>query len=389
MPYFSFSLRKKIINQSLFNLDESEEITNNKIYYSKNTKLWKMLNKAQNFNIVNFVKFEERIKLSSVSKKVLFCLPPNIGMGDAIEYGQAIDNIIKSRLFSDVGIAFIGKFYEIYSKYFNFKFIYKEIISIEEMQKFDSIFHLTLEIKNLHFQKYIRSNIESEILNFFKIKKPKYKYNINENKKKIKKINIFPISQSPLRSMSVNILNQLIYKFKNDYKIEILLDETSLISKYIEDKIIGDNFSIVKPNNSFKVANIVKNIEYGIFMDSGPLHLAKILNKKGIIIISTVNKKILLNDFNSISVFENNYKSKYCTAPCGLTNIFNYNNKSGCYDSLKIAFEDLMKLKNNNSLQRGQVKNSYIDFIKKPVACLNNINIDKLIHEIKKGMKIR
>ena len=143
------------------------------------------------------------------------------------------------------------------------------------------------------------------------------------------------------------------------------------------------------PVNLKTLCNKVENIEYGIFMDSGPLHLAKILNKKGIIIISTVNKKILLNDFNSISVFENNYKSKYCTAPCGLTNIFNYNNKSGCYDSLKIAFEDLMKLKNNNSLQRGQVKNSYIDFIKKPVACLNNINIDKLIHEIKKGMKIR
>ena len=77
------------------------------------------------------------------------------------------------------------------------------------------------------------------------------------------------------------------------------------MKKFIKKTIINKNIEQSMPVDLKTLCNKVENIEYGIFMDSGPLHLAKILNKKGIIIISTVNKKILLNDFNSINVFEN------------------------------------------------------------------------------------
>ena len=39
------------------------------------------------------------------------------------------------------------------------------------MEEYDTIFHLTLEIKALKFQKYKRSNITSEISNYFKLEK--------------------------------------------------------------------------------------------------------------------------------------------------------------------------------------------------------------------------
>ena len=42
----------------------------------------------------------------------------------------------------------------------------------------------------------------------------------------------------------------------------------------------------------------METIEYGIFMDSGPLHLAKLLRKRGTLIITTVGQDILLNSSN-------------------------------------------------------------------------------------------
>ena len=62
-------------------------------------------------------------------------------------------------------------------------------------------------------------------------------------------------------------------------------------------------------------------------MDSGPLHLAKLLNKPGALIITSVDEKILLNKLSNIEPIKNNFKSNYCSAPCGLTNIFNYKGK--------------------------------------------------------------
>lgn len=387
MPYFSFSLKKNFLKNNDLPIEDIDNIVNNKIYFSKNTYLWKSLNKNKNRKYTNFFKYEKRKKINKIGKRILFCLPPSIGLGDAVEYSLAIKAVSVTKKFDLVAVAYVGRYKYIFSKYFDLNNIYKDLVDANEFKFFDSIFHITLEIKAFLNQKYLRKDIETSLNSFFNV--IRYRKKITEKKNIIKKITIFPISQSPLRSMPIETLNQIIDKLVQDFKIEVVLDNSSLISNFIKKAIINKNIKQSMPVNLKTLCNKVENIEYGIFMDSGPLHLAKILNKKGIIIISTVNKNILLNDFNSINVFENNYKSKYCTAPCGLTNIFNYNNKSGCYDSLKIAFDDLIKLKNNNSLQRGQVKNSYIDFIKKPVACLNDIKIDKLIHEIKKGVKIK
>ena len=60
----------------------------------------------------------------------------------------------------------------------------------------------------------------------------------------------------------------------------------------------------------------VEKIDFGIFMDSGPLHLAKLLNKPGALIITSVDEKILLNKLSKIIPIKNNFTSNYCSAPC-------------------------------------------------------------------------
>ena len=60
-------------------------------------------------------------------------------------------------------------------------------------------------------------------------------------------------------------------------------------------------------------------------MDSGPLHIAKML-KKGLLIETTVSSKILLRNYKMIKSIEIHIFF-FCKAPCGLTDIFNHNNQ--------------------------------------------------------------
>ena len=137
MPYFSFSLKKNFLKNDLLLIEDIDNIVNNKIYFSKNTHIWKHLNKKNNDKFVNFCKYEQRKKIKKLGKKILFCLPPSIGFGDAVEYALAIKAIDLSNKFELIAIAYVGRFEYIFSKYFDLKHIYKNFISVSDLNFFD------------------------------------------------------------------------------------------------------------------------------------------------------------------------------------------------------------------------------------------------------------
>ena len=385
MPFFSFSLKKNFLTSDCLPYISINNIENNQTYFSKNTKLWKYLNKKKNIDLINSISFEPRKPISKIEDSILFCLPPSLGLGDIIEYALSINSIIDSKKFKKVGIAFIGKYEIILKKYFKIENIFPDIINLNDLNKFKSIFHVTLEIKELRMQKYIRQDIEKNMNKYFSINKKKFfKTNFKKN---IKKITIFPISKSPLRSMSPKILQSIIDCYENEYEIDIVFDDNSDISKYLEKKINLKKCKYQNPSNLEELCNIVEKIEYGIFMDSGPLHLAKLLNKPGILIVTSVDEKILLNKFSNIIPIKNSFTSNYCSAPCGLTNIFNYKGKSGCYFSLNLNKQEILNINNLNALQRGTNKLTYVDFISNPVGCIDKINIKNLLKSINTSLE--
>jgi len=390
MPFFSFVLNRKINEEVLSNFDiDTQKIfsnlcTNTK-YFCKNTKLWKILNNKKYSNFLTEIAFEKRIKNQQVSGKILFCLPPSLGLGDIVEYALAIEAIKKANIFLEIGIAFVGRYEEIFKKYFTTRSIYSEIISAETYSSFNTIFHITLEIPAFKNQKFVRSDIEKNLIKYFKVKK--LRVHRNNKKNKIKKITIFPISNSSMRIMPIVLLEQIIEVFSKNYLVEIILDTNSLLSNYFEKKLINSKANKVYPKNLDALLSLIESIDFGIFMDSGPLHVAKILNKEGILIENSVSSKILLSDFNSIKPFKNTYQSQFCKAPCGLTNIFNYDNNYGCFDSLQINKLDFNKIDNLNSLQRGSSTKYNEKFIDNPVSCLKNINSLMLINFIEGILK--
>ncbi len=380
MPFFSFSINEIIPPLTKFN------ITSNNVYFSKNTELWNKLNK-ENSAIINFLKREKRLPIKNISKNILFCLPPSIGLGDAIEYAMAIKAISKKSNFDNLAIAFSGEYSFIFQDYFKLRNIYPFTIKQNEIKNYETVFHITLEIKSLVNQKYLRSNIYEEIMNYFNIKNIKTKYIENKKKYKINKISIFPLSSSPIRTMPIKVLNELIKILIKDYAIEIFLDKNSEISNFLYENININNVNIIDPKDKTDLISSIKNIQYGLFMDSGPLHVAKILNKRGLLIETSVSNTILLKDYHLIKVVKNKFSSVFCAAPCGLTDIFNHNNTFGCYDSLKIKSTNFKKNNFKNMTNRG-VKNNYIENVKKPVGCLSSLNVQSIYNIIKKDLTL-
>ena len=90
MPFFSFKISEEFeTNQWEINIENFQDIEPEVKYYSKNSDLWKFLNKKKNKQFITLAN-EERKKLDAIGDKILFCLPPNIGMGDAVEYALSI-----------------------------------------------------------------------------------------------------------------------------------------------------------------------------------------------------------------------------------------------------------------------------------------------------------
>ena len=62
MPFFSFSLSEVPSSLKKFNIIE------NNLYFSKNTQLWKLLNKVSKINI-NSLNYEKRYSIKNIGKK--------------------------------------------------------------------------------------------------------------------------------------------------------------------------------------------------------------------------------------------------------------------------------------------------------------------------------
>ena len=381
MAFFSFSL---LMDSFLY---LSTKIEPNKKYYSKDIDLSKELNNKNKITSFAELNYERRVNITKVGKKLLICLPPKFGVGDAIEYGLAINSLIQIKKFNKIGIAFTGNHNYLFKDFFSFLDIYPLIISHDELSNYDTVFHITLEINALKYQKYKRSNIAQEICDYFKVPLVDYKKKISKVKREdIKTISIFPISTSLIRSLPLHIVEEVIKYFSDEYIIKIIFDNSNY-SKYLRENLKNNNFIAVEPNNIENLILEISKINFGIFVDSGPLHIAKCFIKNGILIETSVSSKILLSNSKDIMPVKNKYRSNYCNGPCGLVDIFSYDSKIGCYETHKLNFRDISTLKNQKNLQRWNKKENNSHFISNPVGCIKKIDIKNIIELIRYKIK--
>ena len=382
MAFFSFSLFKDPLTYL------SNKIEPNQKFFSKDITLWKELSNRNKKKQICNLNHENRLPLNSLGSKILICLPPKFGLGDAVEYSIGIKSIIESNKFSKIGIAFCSNMVFIFKNLFSFANIYPVIISENEMKGYDTIFHITLELEALRFQKYNRSNIINEFCKYFNVPVADFKIKTQKklNQKKIKEIAIFPVSTSMIRSLPYKIIDQILKNFHGEYQFKIFIDDSDF-SKHLVDKSFNNNWVFIKPIGIKNLIKEIKEIEFGIFVDSGPLHIAKIFDKMGLLIETSVSSKILLSNSKKIHSVENQYQSNFCYGPCGLVDMFSMNSRIGCYENHEISYEDIKDLKSFKILQRWNKKENNLNIISNPVGCISNINIKNILKMLEFNLK--
>ena len=381
MAFFSFCLLKESF------LYLSKQIEPNQKYYSKDIALCKELNNRNKKIKFCYLNQEKRLRITTLGKKLLLCLPPKFGLGDAIEYGVAIKSLIKSKKFSKIGVAFCDNYSYIFNSIFSFVDTYPLLISEKHLKEYDTVFHITLEIEALRFQKYKRSNIALEICKYFDVQMINFKIKNNQKIQNFKKtISIFPVSTSVIRSLPYTVIDEIIKNFNKEYEFRVIIDNSSF-SKHLEEKNKKNNFLFVKPKNIESLFLEVSRINFGIFIDSGPLHIAKMYNKFGILIETSVQSEILLTNSKNIYSVSNLYKSNYCQGPCNLVDIFAYDKQIGCYETNETSFKKIKTLKSFKNLQRWNKQDSNSHFFLNPVGCVKKINVKNIIELINTKMK--
>jgi len=378
MPFFSFILIKNYLPSELVILDSNTEILlRKKKYFCKNTKIWNIFSKKNNKFELDNLSYEKNIKIKNKVNKIIFCLPPNIGAGDAIEYGLSFKAIEKKGLYENICLAFCSEYYKILSVFINPKKIYSDFVSEDQINEYKNLFHFTSEIESLKLQKYQRENIELNINNFFNVNN--YRPSVKKLKNKISRISIFPISKSPIRTLSVHLINDINkYLLNKNYTVDLILGNNDLTSNYFLKNLETNLINIYNPSNLNELNNYIKNIELGIFCDSGPLHLAKIYRKKGLLISTSVDSNNILNKEDNITFYNSEFESQYCSAPCGLTNIINLQNQHGCFDTLKKNKNYVFNKSNFSLFNRGNLQKSYKFFTENPVGCVKSIKFENI-----------
>ena len=254
------------------------------------------------------------------------------------------------------------------------------------MSDYDTIFHITLEVEALKFQKYQRSDIVFEICKYFKV--PVSLINVKEQNilKFNNTISIFPISTSAVRSLPYKIIDNIKKYFESNYQIEIFINNSDY-SNFLKERYSNTNILFKNPKNIESLVRNISNISFGVFIDSGPLHVAKLYNLYGIFIETSISHKVLLNNSRNISTVKNKYTSRYCSGPCGLVDLFSFKNKVGCYENNQTSFQDIKLLKSHKELQRWNKKENYLNYMLNPVGCVNKINIESVITSIINKLK--
>ena len=264
MPFFSFIFEKNSAPISLGIINSNIKMLKNETrYYCKNTSVWKNLNKKNYRHIAKDLRLEKHIKVSNKVKKIIFCLPPSIGVGDAIEYALAIKAVEEKKLFEKVGIAFSSRYSSILSQFIKLKNIYPDFISDTQINEYDGLFHFTSEIKELKLQKYQRTNIEECIINYFNVNS--YRPSNIYIKKNISKISIFPIARSPIRTLSSFLVDKISdYLIDKNYSVDIILDNNSKISEIFIKNMQSNSGEILIPDNLENLNDYINNIEFGL-----------------------------------------------------------------------------------------------------------------------------
>ena len=284
---------------------------------------------------------------SARARSVLFLLPSE-GLGDCVMYAGAIRQAIRAFSPGRVAIAFSGRSTDIFAQLEADVELYPLLLPRRALLDADLVVDFETEIPELQRGATEMAPIDTLILEHLGLP-TSYRWPHRREPRGIRRIGIFPQSSTAIRSLPPALTASLVTALRTrGFAVEVMLEPRFRQGRLYQERLaalLDQQAPIVSDLATIdRLLAYIREIDYGIFCDSGPAHIAKMFAVPGFGIYTSVAADLVQGGFDNLARWSADYASDWCRAPCGLTRLMRTadGERYGCMASLRTGQADLV-----------------------------------------------
>lgn len=160
------------------------------------------------------------------------------------------------------------------------------------------------------------------------------------------RLGIFPLGSSPLRSFPPEVTIDLARALREEGAVTVHLNRSQLQGRLSRQALDRARLESVRIVDGFEtvgeLARAIEKIDYAVFADSGPAHMAKLWAVPGVAVYTSAPGDVLQGRFRNLAPWQVSFEGPHCRAPCGLAKLRqDRNGRFGCMGSLGTSLEAL------------------------------------------------
>ncbi|MSP51467.1 MAG: hypothetical protein EXQ91_03615 [Alphaproteobacteria bacterium] len=189
------------------------------------------------------------------------------------------------------------------------------------------------------------------------------------------KIGVFPLASSPLRTLPVPATVAVIRALSVEGDVTLCLNRNQRQGVLYAAAIAAEALPEVTVMDGFEsIAALIQAIDgfdYGVFADSGPAHLAKLVAVPGVAVYTSAPGDVLQGRFRNLARWAVPFVGPRCRAPCGLAKVRAApDGRIGCMGSLQTTLAGLP------GVPRTADPETVERLMREPVPCVAQLALD-------------
>jgi ADP-heptose:LPS heptosyltransferase len=278
------------------------------------------------------------------AKRILFLLPSQ-ALGGNVATILAVAALQEHRRPAEIGVACTRSTTDLY-KLLRGVTIHPYWIDAVDVDRYDAIFDLG-HIEARRDIEIWPVDMEGEILRAFEVPPAaRFAAEARPVRAHRPRIGIFPLGSSPLRSFPPETTVELARALQKEGAVTIFLNRAQLQGRLAREAIERAKLSEIRIIDGFgsigELARAIERVDYGVFADSGPAHIAKLFGTPGMAVYTSAPGDVLQGRFRNLGNWQVTWQGAHCAAPCGLAKLRqDCNGRFGCMGSLGLPLADL------------------------------------------------
>jgi ADP-heptose:LPS heptosyltransferase len=285
--------------------------------------------------------------LDLAGKRLLFLLPSQ-ALGGNVATILAIAALQEHRKPAGIGVACTKSTTDLY-KLLRGVAIHPYWIAAAEAERYDYI----VDLGHIEARRDIEIwpvDMEGEILRAFGVPPAtRFPAEARPMRGARPRIGIFPLGSSPLRSFPPAVTIELARVLGQEGAVSVFLNRGQLQGRLSRQEIDRAKLADTRVVDGFEaigeLARAIERMDYAVFADSGPAHMAKLWGLPGVAVYTSAPGEVLQGRFRNLANWQVSFQGPHCAAPCGLAKLRQDRaGRFGCMGSLGTTLEALPKV---------------------------------------------